>query len=95
MPRTAATGRARTKAATAPRRARAAKLSISLSAEDARWVSGQAERLGTSVSAVIADAVASERRSRALHRLIERLGGMDAITEEQLRETRAELSGER
>jgi len=30
-----------------------------------------------------------------LNGLIEGLGGMDAITEEQLRETRAELSGER
>ncbi len=86
--------RARPKAPAPPRRTRAEKLSISLSAEDARWVSAQAERSGTSVSAVIADAVASERRGRALRRLIERLGGMDGITEEQLRETQAELLGD-
>lgn len=92
MPRT--TTRARPQAVgSAPRRVRAEKLSISLSADDARWVSGQAQRLGTSVSAVIADAVASERRGHALRRLIERLGGTDDITEEQLRETQAELLG--
>ncbi|MDB4986861.1 MAG: hypothetical protein JWN04_2039 [Myxococcaceae bacterium] len=58
-------------------RVRADKLSVSLAVEDVKWVTHRAKRLGTSVSAVIASALAEQRRAEARDALLSELGTGD------------------
>lgn len=73
-------------------RTRAGKLSISLAADDVRWLSGRAKRLGTSVSAIVASAVADQRRAEARDALIASLGA-DDITDADVAAARREAFG--
>lgn len=79
-------------ASQAARRVRADKLSVSLGVEDVLWVTRQAKRLGTSVSAVIASALADQRRAEARDTLLASLGDND-ITEADIRAARREAFG--
>jgi len=63
--------------AAVPSRVRADKLSVSLAVEDVKWVTHRAKRLGTSVSAVIASALAEQRRAEARDALLSELGADD------------------
>ena len=69
----------------APTRVRADKLSVSLGVEDVQWVTRQAKRLGTSVSAVIASALADQRRAEARDVLLASLGDKDIAEAESPR----------
>lgn len=73
-------------------RVRADKLSVSLGVEDVQWVTRQAKRLGTSVSAVIASALADQRRAEARDTLLAALGDKD-ISEADVRAARREAFG--
>lgn len=73
-------------------RMRADKLSISLGAEDVQWITLRAKRLGTSVSAVIAAAVADQRRAEARAELMELLGS-DDLSDADLAAARREAFG--
>ena len=79
------------RAATAPR-VRADKLSISLGVEDVRWVTLRAKKLRTSVSAVIASALAEQRRAEARDALLAELGS-DDITAAHIDAVRREAFG--
>lgn len=57
------------------------KISISIDTELLRWAKDRAEQDGTSLSALIGDALAERRRLEALDEVIEWLGG-PASTEE-------------
>ena len=84
----------RVRAATA--RATAApdrKLSISLDSDDVQWVKRRAKYTGTSVSAVIGEAIAARRRAEARAELLEQLG-TDDITDAELAAVRREAFGE-
>jgi hypothetical protein len=72
---------------------RADKLSISLGAEDVRWLTRRAKRLGTSVSSVIAAAVADSRRAEARDRLLSLLGDAD-VRDADVVAARVEAFGE-
>jgi hypothetical protein len=74
-------------------RVRTDKLSISLGGEDVQWVTRRAKRLGTSVSAVIAAAVADQRRAEARAQLLKQLGA-DDITDAEVAAARREAFGE-
>ncbi len=78
---------------TAEARVRSNKLSISLGSEDVQWVTRRAKRLGTSVSAVIAAAVADQRRAEARAELLKQLGA-DDITDAEIAAARREAFGE-
>ena len=84
------TGVSRTQAG--PRRVRADKLSVSLGAEDVHWVTRRARALGTSVSAVIASALADQRRAEARDELLSALGDSD-ITKADVAAARREAFG--
>lgn len=73
-------------------RVRADKLSVSLAVADVQWVTSRAKRLGTSVSAVIASALAEQRRAEARDALLSSLGDED-ITEAQIAAARREAFG--
>jgi hypothetical protein len=95
MKRTARKTKASPPATAAPRtaaRVRADKLSVSLGVEDVRWVTRQAKRLGTSVSAVIASALADQRRAEARDTLLASLGDED-ITDADVLAARREAFG--
>jgi hypothetical protein len=79
-------------AARAEPRVRADKLSVSLGVEDVQWVTRRAKRLGTSVSAVIASALADQRRAEARDVLLASLGDAD-ITDKDLAAARREAFG--
>ena len=65
------------------------KLSVSLGVEEAAWAREQAEATGTSLSAVLTEAVRRQRKLDAMDRLLAELGTAD-ITEEDLAAVRAE-----
>ena len=65
-----------------------AKLSITIEEADLKWVKAEAKRLGTSVSAVVADAVAQKRALRAQRRYLRSSGPVD---EHELRRAMEEL----
>jgi hypothetical protein len=69
--------------------ARVEKLSVSLGADEAAWARQQAEASGSSLSAVLTEAVRKQRQSLARRRLLDQLG-TDDITEEDLAAIRAE-----
>lgn len=73
-------------------RVRADKLSISLGAEDVKWVTLRAKKLRTSVSAVVASALAEQRRAEARDALLVELGA-DDITAADLDALRREAFG--
>jgi hypothetical protein len=73
-------------------RVRADKLSVSLGVEDVRWVTLRAKKLRTSVSAVIASALAEQRRAEARDALLLELGS-DDITAADLDAVRREAFG--
>jgi len=73
-------------------RVRTDKLSVSLGVEDVQWVTRHAKRLGTSVSAVIASALADQRRAEARDTLLSSLGDKD-ITEADVLAARREAFG--
>jgi len=73
-------------------RVRADKLSISLNVDDVAWLTRRAKRLGTSVSSVIAFAVADQRRAEARDALLAQLGD-DDISEAQVAAARREAFG--
>jgi len=72
-------------------RARRDKLSISLDPADVRWVTRRAKDLGTSVSAVLAEAIAEQRRAEAAGRLLLLLGGADDLSPALIERARAEM----
>ena len=83
-----------TQSTSSPRRStrgRAQKLSISLMSDDARWLASEARRQGTSVSAVIAGTVADRRRFDAMRRLLDRLGGTDDLSAEEILRAQREM----
>jgi hypothetical protein len=63
-----------------------------LGVEDVQWVTRQAKRLGTSVSAVIASALADQRRAEARDALLATLGDQD-ISQADIRAARRETFG--
>jgi hypothetical protein len=63
-----------------------------LGSEDVQWVTRRAKRLGTSVSAVIAAAVADQRRAEARAELLKQLGA-DDITDAEVTAARREAFG--
>jgi UDP-N-acetylglucosamine:LPS N-acetylglucosamine transferase len=69
--------------------ARVEKLSVSLGAEEAAWAREQAEAAGSSLSAVLTEAVRRQRKLQAMDLLLAELG-TDDITEEDLTAVRAE-----
>ncbi len=73
-------------------RVRTDKLSVSLGTEDVVWVTRRAKRLGTSVSAVIATALASLRRAEAQDTLLSLLGD-DKVSEASVAAARREAFG--
>ncbi|MEY4580588.1 MAG: hypothetical protein RL701_5291 [Pseudomonadota bacterium] len=75
-----------------PPRVRADKLSVSLGVEDVRWVTLRAKKLRTSVSAVIASALAEQRRAEARDALLTELGS-DDITASDIDAARREAFG--
>lgn len=87
--------RAHTKTAARERatpRERADKLSISLGVDDVKWATARAKKLGTSVSSVIASAIAEQRRAEARDALLAELGSED-ISAAQLDAARHEAFG--
>jgi hypothetical protein len=68
---------AKARAKTSAARVRADKLSVSLGVDDVRWVTLRAKKLRTSVSAVIASALAEQRRAEARDALLLELGSDD------------------
>ena len=94
--RLADTGRAAkpraTKAAKSASRIRTDKLSVSLGTEDVVWVTRRAKRLGTSVSAVIATALADQRRAEAQDTLLSLLGD-EEVSEASVAVARREAFG--
>ncbi len=74
-----------------PPRDRRDKLSISLDPTDVLWVTRKARRAGTSVSAVLAEAIAEQRRADATAELLGLLGGTSDLTPEELARARAEM----
>jgi hypothetical protein len=72
--------------------ARAAKLSVSIQKEELEWAREEAERTGTSVSAVLTEALRRQRRAQAMRRLLKKLGA-DKISDRQMAAIRAELYG--
>jgi len=89
VPRTQAKKSARARPA---RRPRADKLSISLGVDDVKWATSRAKKLGTSVSSVIASAIAEQRRAEARDALLAELGAAD-ITAADLEAARHEAFG--
>jgi len=65
------------------------KLSVSIDAREVSWARKQAKVLGTSLSAVLTDALKRQRKLAAMDRLLAELG-TDDITEEDLAAVRAE-----
>lgn len=65
-----------------------AKLSITIEEADLKWVRAEAKRLGTSVSALVSDAVAQKRALRAQERYLKNAGPID---EQELRRAMEEL----
>lgn len=59
----------------------AVKVSISLDDQHLRWLRRQAKERRTTVSALMAEAVADMRRARERERLLERLGGRVRLSE--------------
>jgi hypothetical protein len=72
--------------------ARMEKLSVSLDAREVIWARKQAKALGTSLSAVLTDALKRQRKLDAMDRLLSELG-VDDITEEELLAVHAERVG--
>jgi hypothetical protein len=66
----------------------AVKISVSLEEQQLRWLRRQAKTLGTTVSALMAEAVADLRRARERERLLERLGGRVRINDREAVELR-------
>lgn len=64
------------------------KLSITIEADDLKWVRAEARRMRKSVSAVVADAVAQKRALRAQQRYLKHAGPVD---ERELRRAMEEL----
>jgi hypothetical protein len=62
----------------------AVKLSISLDTEQVGWLRAEAKRRRTSLSAVVSNAVAEERRARAREKLLARLGGRARLGKQQV-----------
>jgi hypothetical protein len=69
--------------------ARVEKLSVSLGAEEAAWAREQAEASGSSLSAVLTEAIRKQRQSLARRRLLDELGTED-LTEDDLAAVRSE-----
>jgi hypothetical protein len=65
------------------------KLSVSIASEEIAWARQQAEASGSSLSAVLTEALRKQRQSLARRRLLAELG-TDDITEEDLAAIRAE-----
>jgi hypothetical protein len=59
------------------------KLSVTIDAHEVTWARQQAKALGTSLSAVLTDALRRQRKLAAMDRLLAELG-TDDITEEEL-----------
>lgn len=92
MAKTQAKRAAKTTATSTAARVRADKLSVSLGVEDVKWVTLRAKKLRTSVSAVIASALAEQRRAEARDALLRELGS-DDITAADLDAVRREAFG--
>lgn len=65
------------------------KLSVSIPSDEAAWARQQAEAAGSSLSAVLTEALRKQRQSMARRRLLAELG-TDDVTEEDLAAIRAE-----
>jgi len=66
-----------------------AKLSITVDESDLRWVRNEAKRSKRSVSAVVADAIAQKRATRAQRQFLKSAGRID---ERELRRVIEELA---
>jgi hypothetical protein len=71
----------------------AVKMSISLDAERAKKLRREAKQRKTTVSAIIAEALAVEERQKARRLLIDTLGGPVNLTPEEMEEIRREWAG--
>ena len=58
----------------------AVKISVSLEQKQLRWLRSQAKTLGTTVSALMGEALSDLRRTRERELLIQRLGGRVRVT---------------
>jgi hypothetical protein len=72
--------------------ARMEKISVSIDTREVAWARKQAKALGTSLSAVLTDALRRQRKLAAMDRLLAELG-TDDITEEELLAVHAERVG--
>jgi len=71
----------------------AVKVSISLDDKQLRWLKQQAKKHNTSVSRIVAEAIAELRRLQALDQLIADLGGPFEFTDQEIAEIEAEWEG--
>jgi hypothetical protein len=58
-----------------------AKLSVSLATEDVAWARKRAKQEGKTLSAILTEALASQRRAEAAKRLVRELGGLNDVTD--------------
>ncbi len=73
-----------------PVRHKAEKLSISMSAADARWIRARARRSRKTVSAVLSEAARLLRQQEARHELLRELGDAASATAEEMAAIEAE-----
>ena len=71
----------------------AQKVSISVDADDLRWLRRRAKRRGGNLSAVIAEATRLLRQREARERLLERFGDDAVVSSQEADKIRAEWRG--
>jgi len=71
----------------------AQKVSISVDADDLRWLRRRAKRRGGNLSAVIAEATKLLRQREARERLLKRFGEDASVSPQEADEIRAEWRG--
>jgi hypothetical protein len=72
--------------------AKAEKLSVSIDKEELAWARAYARASGTSLSAVLTEALRDRRRAEAMDRLLDKLRAHE-ITDETMSAIRAEIYG--
>jgi hypothetical protein len=71
----------------------AQKVSISVDADDLKWLRRRAKRRGGNLSAVLAEATALLRQREARERLLERFGDDASVSSQEADAIRAEWRG--
>ena len=66
------------------------KISVSLAKDDLKWAKAQAKARGASLSAVVSEAIHRQRQSQARMKLLDALGGVEDVTQEELDAVRYE-----